>query len=137
MVERVVIADGANTHQLRIVREVEAESEGRTHSHATDSDLPTEYYLNGYVISETSFQELYQNLIGLRFDGEAEHEPRPAGRSISFVYHLVNGSRRTVSFYPYDSTYHAVFRDGIAEFLIRSSKLESILKRLETTRGAP
>lgn len=129
-VERVVIAAAETVHVVRIVRPSGGVDRATPDSGAATPDPAPEYYFNEKRISSTTFQELYQSLIGLRFDIEAGEQLQSIGNAISIRYRLTDGTRRSVEFYPHNNDYYAVFRDGLAEFLIRSSKLDSLLEKL-------
>jgi hypothetical protein len=85
------------------------------------------YYLNGTEIEEDLFKDLYQWIIGLQLDAEAERTVAGTAE-VGLTYNLNTGAGSTViEFVPYDVNYYAAFRDGIAEFIITRAKVGRML----------
>ncbi|MFW5688256.1 MAG: DUF4340 domain-containing protein, partial [Spirochaetota bacterium] len=91
------------------------------------------YYLNGEVVEEDLFKDLYQWVIGLQFDAEIEQRSTglAEGREplATITYHLNTIEEPlSVSFVPENANFAAVVRDGQAEFLIARAKIERMLR---------
>lgn len=96
------------------------------------------YYLNGEEIDEDRFKELYQWAIGLQFDVEMD-APRqgllerqdPLAR---ITYNLMGDTEPLeVAFVPQSESFSAVVREGSAEFLIATRKIERMLAEYAAT----
>ena len=95
------------------------------------------YYLNGEEIEEDRFKELYQWAIGLQFDVEMDAPQQgllEARDPIARITYNLNTDTEPlqVAFVPQSNNFSAVVREGRAEFLIATRKIERMLEAFAT-----
>ena len=90
-------------------------------------DDPVEtFYFDGEEMEDELFRDLYQWLIGLQMDAEIGAAATGAA-DLSITYTLnTGGPGARIEFVPQDSNYYAVYRDGVAEFVVARTKIERL-----------
>lgn len=87
--------------------------------------------INGEMVDQHRFSEVYAALVGLQFDKTADAAVGAAEPIMTITYVLRSGQSRQLVFRRYDMFYDEVTTAGGASLLVRHSKLESILQALE------
>lgn len=132
-VDRITLSGLGSNHTMTIERQKNADSK-------KDSEkFITSYKVNGKKVEEQLFKSIYQNLIGLLFEGECQGQPKDAVPDLRLTYQLDKGPKHQmdIKFIPYNYDFYAVSRNGITEFLISKDQVKKLLRELETFKINP
>jgi hypothetical protein len=130
-VDKVIIEEPGKKHTLTLTRQTEkAEKEGEK------DEVVTTYKVDGKEVEEDAFKKYYQSLIGLIVDAENDRKVEEKAE-ITTTYYLNHGPEKqvTVKYAPYNENFYAVFRDGVADFVISKGKVQRMLNDLEQLKN--
>ena len=121
LVDSIVVASATDRYLATIQR---------TPGESADDDPEETFYLDGAELEDGVFRDLYQWLIGLQMDAEIG-EAASGAPDVSITYHLNTGGPDVLlEFVPQNSNYYAVYRDGVAEFMVTRTKIQRLLATL-------
>jgi len=88
------------------------------------------FFLNGRRADERSFRALFQNVIILSADAEIpDGNFSPASpENITIEYHLKNGERVSITFFPFNRDFYALSQEGTIEFLVARSQIRRMFQ---------
>ena len=97
-----------------------------------EAEVITTYRVDGRVVEEDPFKEVYQNIIGIQVDNEIGHLP-VGNPEIRFTFYLNQGKTKEVhiDYVPYDNDFYAVFKNGKTEFLVNKAEVQKVLGSID------
>lgn len=105
-------------------------------------DLVESFAIDGAMIEDKPFRQLYQLIIGLLADAElpaADQEAMLAAAPEVRITYLMNAppdSRKSASLVPYDRQFFAAVRDDTAEFMVSRAQVARLLDGLAAHTGS-
>ena len=105
-------------------------------------DLVESFAIDGAMIEDKPFRQLYQLIIGLLADAElpaADQEAMLAAAPEVRITYLMNAppdSRMSASLVPYDRQFFAAVRDDTAEFMVSRAQVARLLDGLAAHTGS-
>lgn len=98
-------------------------------------DVKDDYFtVNGHEVPQKEYSGVYQNFIGLMWEGIAEEQPILGNPEISITVRNADSGidPAVINFWPYDEVYYvAATDDAPREFLLGRYQVEKFLKSLE------
>lgn len=132
MVDRVDIDIYGKPYTMEIKREITTDEEGNEVTEAT-------YYYNGKEAEEDVFKDVYQAMIGAKFDTRLKEEVSAEGLEaiLTITYHIADTEQAyTSKYYPYDESFYLVDNGYPIRFVADKRKIDSIIKAIQEFKKA-
>lgn len=88
------------------------------------------YHVSGIETVESTFKNIYQKVIGLSASGMIQEQPS-GDPAATVVYHLVDGSSKTLQFFDYNDRNYAAVVDDVCEFRILKKDIDAMVSALQ------
>lgn len=125
-VDRIDIDISGRPYAMEIKREVTTDDNGN------EETLET-YYYNGKQVEEDVFKDVYQVMIGAKFDTQLKEEASVEGLTPVFTitYHIKDSDTSyTSKYYPYDESFYLVDTGYPVRFTADKRKIDAIIKAI-------
>jgi hypothetical protein len=108
------------------------------HKKGTDEDgketVENTIFFNGKQANEAGFTDLYQVLIGAKYDAEIKEEVNTEVAPYLTIKYQLNDPAKTVigaSYLPYDQSFYLIDTNGEIKFFADKRRIDDIVKKLE------
>ncbi|WP_276929864.1 DUF4340 domain-containing protein [Herbinix luporum] len=131
-VDRIDIDISGKPYTMEIKREVTTDSEGNEETKAS-------YYYNGKEVEEDTFKDVYQVMIGAKFDTQLKEEVslKELDPILTISYHLEDSDKTyTSKYYPYDESFYIADNGGPIIFKADKRRIDQIIKTIEEFKKA-
>ena len=131
-VDRIDIDISGKPYTMEIKREVTTDSEGNEETKAS-------YYYNGKEVEEDTFKDVYQVMIGAKFDTQLKEEVslKELDPILTISYHLEDSDKTyTSKYYPYDESFYITDNGGPIIFKADKRRIDQIIKTIEEFKKA-
>lgn len=121
-----------NLFSIDAVKSIEVKAEGKTHTLeiTKKSDDESTYKINGKLVSEKPFKEIYQLIIGVTATDFVNKEPA-GDKKCEFIFNLTDNTKKTFTYYTYNDRYCIVKADNGLRCLALTKNLDAITDRLK------
>lgn len=131
-VDRIDIDISGKPYTMEIKREVSTDEEGNEETKAT-------YYYNGKLTEEDVFKNVYQTMIGAKYDTQLKEEVSVEGLEpvLTITYHIADTNKTyTTKYYPYDVSFYLVDSGYPIRFTADKRKIDGIIKAIREFKKA-
>ena len=130
----------ANLVYLTTVKQLQMTTEKTSASFdiETDDNNRQTYTLDGRVLEEASFKELYGKIIEVLINGEAEEKEIETEEPVlSLCFKRNSGSLEDVviRYFPYDRSHYLIEKNGHAEFLAEKKQVDELIEEIDRFCG--
>ncbi|HPU63494.1 MAG TPA: DUF4340 domain-containing protein [Mobilitalea sp.] len=125
-IDRIDIDISGKPYTMEIKREVTTDEEGNEETVAT-------YYYNGKEAEEDVFKDVYQVMIGAKYDTQLKEEVSVEGLQpvLTMTYRYKDtGETYTSKYYPYDESFYLVDTGYPIRFTADKRKIDAIIKAI-------
>lgn len=121
-----------NLFSIDAVKSIEVKAEGKTHTLeiTKKSDDENTYKINGKLVSEKPFKEIYQLIIGVTATDFVNKEPA-GDKKCEFIFNFADNTKKTFTYYTYDDRYCIVKADNGLRCLTLTKNLDAVTDRLK------
>jgi hypothetical protein len=139
-----VLNSFVNIPHINMVDQIDITADGKAyqikidHKKSTDEDgketVENTVYFNGTQANAESFTELYQVLIGAKYDAEIKEEVNTGAAPYLTIRYQLNDPTKSVigaSYLPYDQSFYLIDTNGEIKFFADKRRIDDIVKALE------
>lgn len=125
-VERIDIDISGKAYTMEIERETVTNDEGEEESKGS-------YYYNGNLVEEDVFKDVYQIMIGAKYDTRLKEEASVEGLdpALTITYYDNIGETYTTRYYPYDESFYLVDNGSTIRFASDKRNIDRVIKAIE------
>lgn len=131
-VDRIDIDISGKHYTMEIKRETATDEEGNEVTEAS-------YYYNGKQVEEDVFKDVYQKMVGAKFDTRLKDEVTTEGQDAIYTisYHMTDsGKTYTSKYYPYDESFYLVDTGYPIRFAADKRKIDAMITAIEEFKKA-
>lgn len=121
-----------NLFSIDAVKSIEVKAEGETHilEITKKSEDESTYKIDGKLVSEKPFKELYQLIIGVTATDFVNKEPA-GDKKCEFTFNFMDNTKKTFTYYVYNDRYCIVKADNGLRCLALTKNLDAVKDKLK------
>lgn len=122
-VDRIDIDISGKSYTMEIKRETIVNEDD-------EEEVKESYYYNGILVEEDVFKDVYQDIIGAKYDTQLKEPASAEGLELilTISYHLNTGETYSTNYYPYDDSFYLVDNGNVIRFTTDKRNIDGIIK---------
>ena len=123
--------DGQPDHKFTVTRVRAQDENGQPKTNSEGNPVYDEtFFVDGTEIPDTYFKRFYQIVIASQIDGAATQGAQSETPVVEVIYHLLNGTNKSIKYMPYNRDFYLIDLDGARMFTLRQESVQPIIDRL-------
>lgn len=125
-VDRIHIDIPGKSYTMEIKRETFINEED-------EEEVKENYYYNGNLVEEDVFKDVYQDIIGAKYDTQLKEPVSAEGLEpiLTISFYLDTGETYTTNYYPYDESFYLVENSSTIRFTTDKRNMDGIIKSVQ------